>query len=45
MFFSYKDLKSNRLGIRDRLIQDSYRYPALVPAMPLMTGSHPLPLL
>lgn len=34
VFFSYKDLKSNRLGIRDRLIQDLYRYPALIPAMP-----------
>ncbi|MDT2260140.1 hypothetical protein P7H06_12330 [Paenibacillus larvae] len=34
VFFSYKDLKSKWLGIRDRLIQDSYRYPALVPAMP-----------
>ncbi|WP_197336594.1 glycoside hydrolase family 10 protein, partial [Paenibacillus larvae] len=34
VFFSYKDLKSNRLGIRDRLIQDLYRCPALIPAMP-----------
>ncbi|MFU2105170.1 hypothetical protein ACM6L2_18460, partial [Paenibacillus larvae] len=41
VFFSYKDLKSNRLGIRDRLIQDSYRYPALVPAMPWIDRQSP----
>ncbi|MDT2294962.1 hypothetical protein P7H15_22105 [Paenibacillus larvae] len=39
VFFSYKDLKSNRFGIRDRLIQDLYRCPALIPAMPWI-GNH-----
>ncbi|MDT2265066.1 hypothetical protein P7H12_17835 [Paenibacillus larvae] len=40
-----KITKSNRLGIGTVSFRDSYRYPALVPAVPWMTGSHPLPLL
>lgn len=34
IFFSYKDLKANRLGIKDRLTNDLYREPAEIPPMP-----------
>ncbi|MGA8941461.1 MAG: family 10 glycosylhydrolase [Thermoactinomyces sp.] len=32
IFFSHKDLIANRLGIRDRITNDLYKEPALIPA-------------
>lgn len=39
--FSLKDLRANRLGSRDRLIQDEYAQPALIPVMPWLGGEAP----
>lgn len=41
MHFSLKDLNRNPLGIKDRLANDLYRYPALVPAMPWLDNEAP----
>ncbi|SFJ68558.1 glycoside hydrolase family 10 protein [Thermoflavimicrobium dichotomicum] len=41
MFFSMSDLRANRLGIKDRLAQDLYKYPALVPSMPWLDDDAP----
>ncbi|MBA4535977.1 family 10 glycosylhydrolase [Bacillus aquiflavi] len=41
MHFSLKDLNRNPLNIKDRLINDIYQYPALVPTMPWLGGKAP----
>lgn len=41
IFFSYKDLKNNKLGIKDRLRENAYKYPALVPTMPWLDNAAP----
>lgn len=41
MHFSLKDLNRNPLGIKDRLANDLYRYPALVPSMPWLDHTAP----
>ena len=41
MFFSAKDLRNNELGITDRLKEDLYKYPALVPASPWIDDDEP----
>lgn len=41
MHFSTKDLLRNPLGIKDRLTTESYKLPALIPAMPWMDASAP----
>lgn len=41
MFFSYKNLKANTLGIKDQLQANAYKYPALVPTMPWLNHSVP----
>ncbi|QHZ47138.1 family 10 glycosylhydrolase [Bacillus sp. NSP9.1] len=37
--FSLKDLNRNPLGIKDRLINDLYHHPALIPEMPWLASS------
>ncbi|GER90771.1 hypothetical protein KDW_49330 [Dictyobacter vulcani] len=44
IFFSMKDLSANPLGFTDRLKNDIYRYPALVPIMPWLGGHAPEPV-
>lgn len=39
IFFSYKDLNANRLGIKDRLANDLYREPAGIPSMPWLDST------
>ncbi|WP_425283819.1 glycoside hydrolase family 10 protein [Lihuaxuella thermophila] len=41
IFFSFKDLRRNPLGIKDRLTQEIYKVPALVPAMPWLDDEPP----
>ncbi|WP_257144235.1 family 10 glycosylhydrolase [Bacillus cereus] len=41
IFFSYKDLKNNKLGIKDRLRENAYKYAALVPTMPWLDNAAP----
>ncbi|RDI42302.1 glycoside hydrolase family 10 protein [Falsibacillus pallidus] len=41
MHFSLKDLNRNPLGIKDRLTNDVYRHPALIPAMPWLDDKAP----
>jgi uncharacterized lipoprotein YddW (UPF0748 family) len=41
MHFSAKDLRKNPLGIADRLSDDIYKHPALVPAMPWIDDHAP----
>ncbi|MFF2444726.1 glycoside hydrolase family 10 protein [Priestia megaterium] len=41
MHFSAKDLKNNPLGIADRLTEDIYKQPALVPPMPWIDNEAP----
>nr|WP_232345403.1 family 10 glycosylhydrolase [Paenactinomyces guangxiensis] len=41
IFFSFKDLNRNPLGIKDRLANDLYKYPALVPTMPWLDSQPP----
>lgn len=41
MHFSAKDLRSNPLGIADRLTEDIYKQPALVPPMPWIDNEAP----
>ncbi|MFC4778711.1 family 10 glycosylhydrolase [Paenibacillus sp. GCM10023252] len=41
MFFSAKGFADNPLGFTDRLSNDLYRYPALVPAMPWLDSTAP----
>lgn len=41
IFFSYTDLKKNKLGIKERLRANAYKYPALVPTMPWLDNSAP----
>lgn len=41
MHFSAKDLRNNPLGIADRLREDIYRHPALVPSMPWIDNEAP----
>ncbi len=41
MHFSLKDLRANRLGSRDRLIQDEYAQPSLIPVMSWLGGEAP----
>ncbi|WP_255298457.1 glycoside hydrolase family 10 protein [Brevibacillus dissolubilis] len=41
MFFSAKDLRRNPLGVADRLANDIYKHPALVPAMPWLDNEAP----
>ncbi|MGA9174272.1 MAG: family 10 glycosylhydrolase, partial [Thermoactinomyces sp.] len=41
IFFSYKDVKANYLGFRDRLKNDLFKYPALVPTMPWLDDQAP----
>jgi uncharacterized lipoprotein YddW (UPF0748 family) len=41
MFFSVTDLLANRLNFKDRLSQDLYKYPALVPTMPWLDAKPP----
>ncbi|MBA4601659.1 family 10 glycosylhydrolase [Thermoactinomyces sp. AMNI-1] len=41
IFFSYKDLIANRLGIKDRITNDLYKEPALIPAMPWLDHKAP----
>lgn len=43
MHFSLKDLRANRLGSRDQLIQSEYAQPALIPVMPWLGGEAPPP--
>nr|BBH89378.1 hypothetical protein KTC_41290 [Thermosporothrix sp. COM3] len=44
MFFSMKDLQENRLKIRDKLAQELYKYPALIPTMPWIDKLPPTPV-
>ncbi len=41
IYFSISSLLSNPLGFKDRLEQDLYSHPALVPVMPWLGGSAP----
>ncbi|MEH7061662.1 MULTISPECIES: family 10 glycosylhydrolase [Bacillus] len=41
MFFSYRNLKTNILGIKDQLRANAYKYPALIPTMPWLDNSAP----
>ncbi|MBA4541542.1 family 10 glycosylhydrolase [Thermoactinomyces daqus] len=41
IFFSYKDVKANYLGFRDRLKNDLFKYPALIPTMPWLDDNPP----
>ncbi|WP_314591333.1 family 10 glycosylhydrolase [Paenibacillus terrigena] len=41
MHFSASDLLRNPLGIKDRLIQDSYKLPSLIPVMPWLDNKAP----
>lgn len=41
MFFSSKWFRDNALGFTDRLKNDLYRYPALIPAMPWIDSTAP----
>ena len=41
IFFSYTDLKKNKLGIKEQLRAKAYKYPALVPTMPWLDNSAP----
>ncbi|MBP1964480.1 family 10 glycosylhydrolase [Paenibacillus aceris] len=41
MHFSAKDLQTNPLGIKDRLTNDSYKLPALIPSMPWIDATAP----
>jgi uncharacterized lipoprotein YddW (UPF0748 family) len=41
-FYSSKDILSNKLGIMDRLKSDTYKYPALIPAMPWKDSASPV---
>lgn len=41
IFFSYKDLENNKLGIKERLQENAYKYPALVPTMPWLDNAAP----
>ena len=41
MHFSATSVLDNPLGLRDRLMQDSYRFQALVPAMPWLDAEAP----
>lgn len=41
MYFSSKWFKDNALGFTDRLKNDLYRYPALIPAMPWIDSEAP----
>lgn len=41
IFFSYKDLKNNKLGIKERLRENAYKYRALVPTMPWLDNAAP----
>ncbi|WP_052476500.1 family 10 glycosylhydrolase [Cohnella kolymensis] len=43
IFFSTKSILSNLLGFTDRLKNDLYRYPALIPAMPHLDSVAPEP--
>lgn len=40
-FYSSKDMLANKLGIMDRLRNDTYKYPALIPAMPWKDSTSP----
>jgi uncharacterized lipoprotein YddW (UPF0748 family) len=44
VFFSAKSVLRNPLHTTDTLTQDLFRYPALVPAMPWMDATPPLPV-
>ncbi len=39
--FSLKDLRANRLGVKDRLTKTEYQRPALIPEMPWLAGTVP----
>ncbi|MFJ8530352.1 family 10 glycosylhydrolase [Bacillus sp. NPDC094106] len=41
IFFSYTDLKKNKLGIKEQLRANAYKYSALVPTMPWLDNSAP----
>ena len=41
MHFSLKDLNRNPLGIKDKLQNDIYKHPALIPAMPWLDDTAP----
>ncbi|WP_193727025.1 family 10 glycosylhydrolase [Paenibacillus guangzhouensis] len=41
MHFSASDLLRNPLGIKDRLIQESYKVPSLIPVMPWLDNKAP----
>ncbi|WP_241840439.1 glycoside hydrolase family 10 protein [Fictibacillus sp. S7] len=41
MHFSAKDLRKNPLGIADRLKNDIYKYPSLIPSMPWIDDQAP----
>ncbi|UYO37111.1 family 10 glycosylhydrolase [Bacillus zhangzhouensis] len=41
MHFSLKDINRNPLNVKDRLIEDSYRKPALIPEMPWLHQKTP----
>jgi uncharacterized lipoprotein YddW (UPF0748 family) len=41
MHFSLKDLNRNPLGIKDKLQNDIYKHPALIPAMPWLDNTAP----
>ncbi len=41
MHFSLKDLNKNPLGIKDRFINDLYKYKALIPSMPWIDDQAP----
>jgi len=44
IYFRISNLLANPLGFRDRLEQELYRHPALVPVMPWLGGSAPHPV-
>ncbi|WP_231638754.1 family 10 glycosylhydrolase [Paenibacillus sp. JCM 10914] len=44
MYFSSKWFKNNALGFTDRLKNDLYRYPALIPTMPWLDSTAPAAL-
>jgi uncharacterized lipoprotein YddW (UPF0748 family) len=41
IFFTYRDLRDNELGIADQLRANAYKYPALVPTMPWLDNNAP----
>jgi uncharacterized lipoprotein YddW (UPF0748 family) len=42
IFFTYRDLRDNELGVADQLKANAYKYPALVPTMPWLDNSAPI---